>query len=170
MRLDLATAIVANARFANATRLEHGVLEIDRDAVKKLILEDPAFADVEIDIVRPGDNVRIIHVMDAVEPRWKPDPESTFPNYVGAPKTVGEGVTHRLQGVAVLSVSDAVAGEPTYWREAIVDMAGPAADLTAFGTTTNLVLTFRPNPTYLDVSRPDALIENIMVGSALAQR
>src|SRR5688572_7445808 len=99
MRLDLNTTVVTDMRFGNTSRFVGGVLEIDRDELRKVILEDPAFADVTLDIVRPGDNVRIIHVMDAVEPRWKPDPESTFPNYVGAPKTVGQGVTHRLQGV-----------------------------------------------------------------------
>jgi len=170
MRLDLATTVARDARFSEATRLARGVLEIDRDELRTLLLEDPAFEDVTLDIVRPGDSVRIIHVMDAAEPRWKPDPGSTFPTFVGPPRTVGEGTTRRLAGIAVLTVSDAVAGEPTYWREAIVDMVGPGAELTAFGTITNLVLTFRPNPTYLDASRSDAVIENIMVGSSLAQR
>jgi glycine reductase complex component B subunit alpha and beta len=170
MRLQMRTTVVGDVRFAGATRLADGVLEIDRDELRALVLEDAAFEDVSLDIVRPGDSVRIIHAMDAAEPRSKPDPASTFPAFVGPPRTVGEGTTHRLAGVAVLTASEAVAGEPTYWREAVVDMAGPGAALTAFGTTTNLVLTFRPHPSYLDASRPDALIENIMVGSSLAQR
>jgi len=170
MQLELKTTVVHDVRFSDATRFAHGALEIDREELRALLLEDPAFADVTLDIVRPGESVRIIHVMDAAEPRWKPDPESTFPAFVGPPKTVGEGTTRRLAGVAILTVSDAVAGEPTYWREAIVDMVGPGAELTAFGATINLVLTFRPNPIYLDASRSDAVIENIMVGSSLAQR
>ena len=170
MRLELRTTTVRDVRFADATRLAGDVLEIDRDALRGLLMRDAAFDDVAVDIVRPGDDVRIIHVMDAAEPRWKPEPGSTFPGFVGRQKTVGEGTTLRLGGVAVLSVSDAVAGEPTYWREAIVDMRGPAAELTAFGTAANLVVTFRASPTYHDASRPDALIENIMVGSPLAQR
>lgn len=170
MRLEVATTIVSDLRWSETTRLVGGVLEIDRDELRRLVLADDAFADVALDIVRPGDPVRIIHLMDAVEPRWKPEPGSTFPAFGGAPKTVGEGLTRRVAGVAVLSVSDAVAGEPTYWREAVVDMSGPGAALTAFGTTTNLVLTFTPNPTYRDATRADAVVENIMVGSALAQR
>jgi glycine reductase len=171
MRLETATRVVTDARFGNATRLAGGVLEIDRRAVRRLVLDDEdAFADVGLDLVRPGDSVRIIHAMDAAEPRWKPEPGSVFPGFVGPPRTVGEGTTHRLEGLAVLSVSDAVAGEPTYWREAIVDMAGPAAEVTAFGGLTNLVLSFTPAPDYRDAARPDAVVENIMVGSALAQR
>src|SRR6266446_6550782 len=137
MRLEMATTLVREVRFADATRIADGVLEIDRETLRTLILEDDAFADVALDVVRPGDSVRIIHVMDAVEPRWKPEPGSTFPGFIGVPKTVGEGTTRRLDGIAVLSVSDAVTGEPTYWREAIVDMAGPAAEVTTFGGTTN---------------------------------
>jgi glycine reductase len=170
MRLEMATNVVGEVRWGAATRLASGVLEIDREAVRRLILEDDAFADVALDVVRPGESVRIIHAMDAAEPRWKPEPGSTFPAFVGPPRTVGEGITRRLDGVAVLSVSDAVAGEPTYWREAIVDMTGPAADVTTFGGITNLVLSFTPAPAYLDASRADAVVENIMVGSALAQR
>jgi glycine reductase len=170
MRLEVSTNVVREVRFAEATRLGGGVLEIDREALRALILEDDAFEDVALDVVRPGDSVRVIHVMDAAEPRWKPEPGSTFPAFVGPPKTVGEGTTRRLDGVAVLSVSDAVAGEPTYWREAIVDMAGAAADVTAFGATTNLVLSFRPAPAYRDATRADAAVENIMIGSPLAQR
>ncbi len=132
MRLEIATNVVTDVRLADATRLARGVLEIDGRALRQLLLEDEAFDDVALDVVRPGEPVRIIHVMDAAEPRWKPDPGSTFPGFVGPPRTVGEGTTRRLDGVAVLSVSDAVAGEPTYWPEAIVDMAGPAAGIPAF--------------------------------------
>jgi sarcosine reductase len=170
MRLQLATTPVSDLRWSDATRFARGVLEVDREALRTLLLEDDAFGDVALDVVRPGDSVRIVHVMDAAEPRWKPEPGSTFPAFVGPPKTVGEGMTRRLDGLAVLSVSDAVAGEPTYWREAIVDMRGPCADVTAFGTITNLVLTFTPAPAYRDATRADAVVENIMIGSALAQR
>jgi glycine reductase len=170
VRLELATNEVHEARFSGVTRLDGGVLEIDRAGLRKVLLEDDAFADVELDLVRPGESVRIIHVMDVAEPRWKPEPGSTFPGFIGGPKTVGEGTTRRLDGIAVLSVSDAVAGEPTYWREAIVDMTGPAAGVTTFGTRGNLVLSFRPAAAYGDATRPDAVVENIMVGSALAQR
>jgi glycine reductase len=170
MRLELATHAVRETRFADVTRFAGGVLEIDGEELRTLILEDDAFEDVALDIVRPGDPVRLIHVMDAAEPRWKPEPGSTFPGFLGPPRTVGEGATRRLDGVAVLSVSDAVAGEPTYWREAIVDMTGPAAGLTEFGSITDLVLSLTPAPAYREGTGPDAVVENIMVGSALAQR
>lgn len=170
MRLELATSVVRDVRFSDRTRFADGVLEVETAALRRLVLEDEAFADVAIDIVKPGDSTRIIHVMDVAEPRWKPEPGSTFPTFTGPPKSVGEGSTRRLEGVAVVAASDAVAGEPTYWREAIIDMQGPGAESSPFGNLTNVVLTFQPSATYRDATRPDAVIENIMVGSALAQR
>jgi len=170
IRLELATTVVRDVRFADRTRLADGVLEAEAAVLRKLVLEDAAFEDVAIDIVRPGDSTRIIHVMDVAEPRWKPEPGSTFPTFTGPPRSVGTGLTRRLEGVAVVAASDAVAGEPTYWREAIIDMLGPGADSAPFGGLTNVVLTFQPSATYRDATRPDAVIENIMVGSSLAQR
>lgn len=170
MRLEMATITVNDVRFSDRTRLTDSVLEIDREELRRLLLRDEAFAGVSIDVVRPGESARIIHVMDVAEPRWKPEPGSTFPTFVGAPKTVGEGRTGRLDGIAVVSTSDAVAGEPTYWREAIIDMTGAGADATPFGATTNLVLTFTASEKYQDETRPDAVIENIMLGSPIAQR
>jgi glycine reductase len=170
MRLEMATTTVSDVTLSDRTRVVGGVLEIDRAELRRLLLDDEAFADVSLDIARPGESARIIHVMDVVEPRWKPAPGSTFPVLIGPPRTVGEGRTHRIEGAAVVSTSEAVAGEPTYWREAIIDMTGPGADAAPFGATTNLVLTFTPSAAYLDTTRQDAVIENIMVGSGLAQR
>src|SRR5262245_31971544 len=168
MRLELATSVVRDVRLSERTRCVDGVLEVEAAALRALVLEDEAFADVAIDIVRPGDATRIIHVMDVAEPRWKPEPGSTFPTFTGPPRSVGDGLTRRLEGVAVVAASDAVAGEPTYWREAIIDMQGPGAE--TFGKLINIVLTFQPSPAYRDATRPDAVIDNIMVGSSLAQR
>src|SRR5262245_31946425 len=139
MRLEMATTEVRDVRFSHTTRVADGVLEVDREDLRRLLADDETFDDVTIDVVRPGEPARIIHVMDVAEPRGKTPPGSTFPVLLGAPRTVGDGRTHRIEGVAVVATSDAVAGEPTYWREAIIDMTGPGAEATPFGATINLV-------------------------------
>ena len=128
MRLGVGTFPVRDVRLGARTAYEGGVLHVDTEALRAVILAGGDFADVAFEVVRPGDDVRVIHVMDAVEPRCKLDGGSSFPGFVGPQKTVGEGRTHRLAGMAVLSIGAAVAGEPTYWREAIVDMRGPGAE------------------------------------------
>jgi sarcosine reductase len=95
---------------------------------------------VRAEVIRPGEPVRITHVLDAVEPRVRPDGRSAFPDEGKA----GEGRTNRLEGVAVLSCLDFPAEErPLHEQESVVDMAGPGAELTPFSQTTNVVLTFR---------------------------
>lgn len=97
---------------------------------------------VDVEVVHPGDPVRITHVLDAIEPRTRPDGRPAFPTEGKA----GEGRTNRLEGVAVLSCLDFPAEERTlHEQESIVDMAGPGADLTPFSRTTNVVLSF-PTP------------------------
>jgi glycine reductase len=133
---------VRDVRFGERTRYEDGVLWVDRDELRSLVLKRGDFADVAIDVVRPGEAVRLIHVIDAVEPRYKPGGETNFPGYAGPQRTVGEGRTNRLAGMALVSVGEAVAGEPTFWREALIDMSGPGAADSPFGTLVNLVLEF----------------------------
>jgi glycine reductase complex component B subunit alpha and beta len=170
MRLEMASYTIRDVQFVGPTRLVNGTLYVDRDELCRLILRDGDFESVALEVVRPGDAVRLIHVMDAIEPRHKPGEASAFPGMLGPVRTAGEGRTHRLAGMAILTVGEAVAGEPTYWREAIVDMTGPGAAASPFGATINLVLELRPAPAYLDADRPDAELKNIMVGSPLAQR
>jgi hypothetical protein len=61
----------------------------------------------EVDVVGPGEPVRVTHVLDAVEPRVRPDGRPAFPTEGRA----GEGRTNRLDGVVVLSCLDFAAEE-----------------------------------------------------------
>jgi glycine reductase complex component B subunit alpha and beta len=99
----------------------------------------PELEGVRVDVVRGGDPVRITHVLDAVEPRIRPDGRAAFPTEGRA----GEGRTNRLDGVVVLSCLDFPAEErPLHEQESVVDLAGPGAELTPFAADTNVVLTF----------------------------
>jgi glycine reductase len=104
----------------------------------------PSQFDVEgadMQVVRPGEPVRVTHVLDAVEPRIRPDGRAAFPTEGKA----GAGRTNRLDGVVVLSCLDFAAEErPLHEQESIVDLAGPGAEFTPFAHETCVVLTFRP--------------------------
>jgi glycine reductase len=106
-----------------------------------LLREPEAGAGVEVEIVPPGSSVRVTHVLDAVEPRVRPDGRAAFPTEGKA----GRGLTNRLDGVVVLSCLDFPGEErPLHEQESIVDLGGPGAALTPFGDMTTVVLTFRP--------------------------
>ncbi len=117
------------------------LLAVDRSRIERLVADEPALAAVEVEVVARGDAVRITHVLDAVEPRIRPDGRSAFPTEGRA----GTGRTNRLDGVAVLSCADFPGEErPLHEQESIVDLAGPGAALTPFGSLTNVVLEFEP--------------------------
>lgn len=107
----------------------------------ELMGDPPAIDGVDVDIVRPGEPVRLTHVLDAVEPRVRPDGRAAFPTAGRA----GEGRTNRLEGVVVLSCLDFPATErPLHEQESVVDMSGPGAALTPVAEDAAVVLTFRP--------------------------
>ncbi|HKO74023.1 MAG TPA: glycine/sarcosine/betaine reductase component B subunit [Gaiellaceae bacterium] len=107
-----------------------------------LLREPEAVEGVGVEIVPPGSSVRVTHVLDAVEPRIRPDGRAAFPTDGRA----GEGRTNRLDGVVVLSCLDFPGEErPLHEQESIVDLGGPGAALTPFADMTAVVLTFAPS-------------------------
>lgn len=115
------------------------LLTVDGARIRALVDGENALGGVAVDVVAPGEAARVTHVLDAVEPRWRPDGRPAFPTEGRA----GEGVTNRIHDVAVLSCLDFPGEErPLHEQESIVDLAGPGADLAPFGTMTNVVLTF----------------------------
>jgi glycine reductase len=110
---------------------------------------EPALAEATVQVVRPGDPVRISNVLDAVLPSVvRDDPGSTFPGVLGPASASSGGTIHRLGGVAVLPVCDWLAAGyvgPDELPDSLVDMSGPGADRSPFGVTTNVVLRFVPS-------------------------
>ena len=150
MNLSLATFPVTAVESSNTTTWKNNVLILDFKALRDLILKDDVFADVSIEVVYPGEKTRIIHVLDAVEPRVKVENKSRcFPGFLGPARTVGKGTTHRLSGVAVLGVglgidvpSEGETGVLTF-NEGFIDMSGPAQRYCACSDTINICLCFK---------------------------
>ena len=146
MRLEVGTIQIRDVEIGRATALTDHTLVIDPEELRTLVLEDSHFADVQVHLVKPGESVRIIHVLDVVEPRFKvAGPGGVFPGFVSPALTVGEGRTHRLAGVAVAEVGAPVPGESTVFRQRLIDMTGPGAELSPFARTFNVALEFTPN-------------------------
>jgi glycine reductase len=149
VRLTLETCKVKTVAFGPQTTFAGGVLGIDPEELRRLALDGAAIADVAVELAHPGEETRIVHVMDALEPRVKVGGDTvTFPGFLGPARTVGEGVTRRLAGVAVLEA--AVLPEPTggilEFNEGLIDMSGPGAARCACSDTHNVVLVFTPRP------------------------
>jgi glycine reductase len=121
---------------------------------------------VEVEIVRPGEPVRVTHVLDAVEPRIRPDGRSAFPTEEKA----GDGRTNRLDGVVVVSCLDFASEErPLHEQESIVDLAGPGAAHTPFAAETCVVLTFRAGQGSNEEAETLARTKTLEIAALLAE-
>jgi glycine reductase complex component B subunit alpha and beta len=140
---ELATYGVSDVVEGSPTRWEAGRLHLDGPALVSAAA-DPALAEIHLDVVRPGESVRVANVLDAILPDVKTaDPAHTFPGALGSLVLGGRGRTNRVGALSVLSVCDWLAAGFTTGDEfpdSLVDMDGPGALLTRWGSTTNVVV------------------------------
>lgn len=130
---------VKSANFGKTPRLNGGELVASEDDLQGL-LRSPALASTRLSWARPGESVRIVKILDSLEPRTKgPGGGGIFPGFLGPALPQGQGKTHVLKGVAVV-----VAGQLPRAQEGMVQMSGPAAELSFLGSTNNLVIEFEP--------------------------
>jgi glycine reductase len=128
---------------------EDGALRINPGQIGDYLKQDKRLAEVDIHVARPGEDVRIVHVLDIVQPRAKVRGRGTvFPGFLGPPEVVGEGCTHKLDGMAVLAAArfEDEGDELLKVQEGIIDMAGSGAQWSPFSRTVNLVFSFRKAP------------------------
>src|SRR5260370_2472556 len=142
MRLEMGRFDVSEIDFGTGTELNHGRLLINREELESMLAQDPSFASIGVELARPGERVRIVHVLDQIEPRVKIDGGPTFPGFLGPPVTVGSGRTHRLSNVAILQAGEfpvEVKGLLSV-HQSTVDMCGPGPAYSPFASTLNVVL------------------------------
>ncbi len=140
MRLELGRIKITDIRFGSKTEIKQGVLIVNREELTALLLEDSNIAGIDLDLAKPGEDVRIIPVKDVIEPRVKVEgPGGVFPGFISKVETVGGGRTHVLSGAAVVTTGSIVG-----FQEGIIDMSGPGAEYTPFSKTLNLVVSIRP--------------------------
>ncbi len=140
MKLELGYIDIQDIQFSAQSKVENGVLYVNADELKALVLEDENLKNVTFDIARPGESVRITPVKDVIEPRVKVEGNGgIFPGMLAKVDTVGSGKTHVLRGSAVVT-----AGRIVGFQEGIIDMSGPGADYTPFSKLNNLVMVCEP--------------------------
>jgi sarcosine reductase len=140
MRLELGKISIRDVVLDDQTSIDDGILRIDREGLVRLLMEDPRIKDVKVDIAKPGQRVRIIPVKDVIQPRVKVGSQTQgFPGLTGRVVQVGDGRTHALENVAVVTTGSIVG-----FQEGIIDMWGPGAEYTPFSKTINIVVTIEP--------------------------
>jgi glycine reductase len=145
--LELRTFDVTDVAFGDRTSLAGGVLTIDRTEIATLAASDPAFAGVDVMLVRPHESARIPQITDVIEPRAKSGGTGgVFPGLLSAVEPVGSGRTDRLRGVAVVTAGAVpwLGAKGLFVpHDSVLDMAGPGADLHPYADLHLVVLRFR---------------------------
>ncbi len=137
--------------FGEKCSLKNGVLTINKDELKNQVRDlMKAVADIDFEIVKPGENTRIIHLLDTIQPMFKVEGEGMqYSGFFGTPFTTGEGTTNLLRGFTVMESAALPWDESSassgllYPRDAIMDMTGPIAGFTPFSQMINLVILYK---------------------------
>ena len=136
MKLELGYIFIKDIQFGNVSKVENGVLTVNKEELIALVKEDALISHADFDIARPGESVRIAPVKDVIEPRVKVEGTgSMFPGTLNKVETVGNGKTHVLKGAAIVTTGKIVA-----FQEGIIDMSGEGAKYSPFSETLNLVM------------------------------
>ena len=143
MRLELADFPVKDVKFGKRTGYNSGVLDIDKEEMATLVMQDSRVTYFDLDVTFPGEKTRVANVRHVTEPRVKiSGPGCVFPGVMGPVETVGEGRTHRMSGVTIFSSvarRSTIPSGTSAQDASIMDMWGPGAEITPFGSTINIV-------------------------------
>ncbi len=140
MRLELGIIKIKDVQFGEETTIKDGVLYVSKKELASLVLQDNRLSKADVELARPGEEVRIIPIKDVIEPRTKViGSGELFPGVIGKMGTVGEGRTNVLRGMTLMTV-----GQIVGYQEGFVDMNGPGAQYSPFSETNNVVLVLQP--------------------------
>ena len=142
MKLKLESVFIEDVRFGEKTSVSKHTLTINRQELLDLLAVDDNFESVNIVLAKPGDDARIVNVVDVVEPRCKISGGVDFPGVLGTTVSAGRGVTRALKGVAVVFCD-----RHPHWlhSKSIIDMSGPGAGLGRYADTLNIAVDPVPN-------------------------
>lgn len=141
MRLELGKIFIKDIKFGTETKVENGVLFVNKQELISEVSGDERLKSIDADIAKPGDETRIIPVKDVIEPRVKVNGAGgIFPGFISKVDMVGSGRTNVLKGAAVVTT-----GKIVGFQEGIIDMSGEGAKYTPFSKTCNIVMICEPN-------------------------
>lgn len=135
VRLELGEIFVQDIQFGPETHIDKGVLYVNKEEALAAVGVDNRITEADLEIVRPGESVRILPIKDVIEPRVKLNGVKQFPGVINKVEQVGYGRTHVLRGTSVITVGRVVAVQ-----EGVLDMSGPGAELSPYSRLVNLVL------------------------------
>ena len=137
MKLKIGNFQVRKVLLGNENSFKEGTLTINKeDAINYLKDLDSHLTDVDIVIANPGDDTRIVPVVETIEPRCRVDGRTLFPGVTGEVSPCGDGELKALKGCCVT----VVAKEYGSFGDGVIDMGGEGAKHTYWSKLINICL------------------------------
>ena len=136
MRLEIGNFQVRHVAFGETSSYKDGTLTINKEEALAVVMADEHITDADIVLAKPGDDVRIVPVKEAIEPRFRLSGGPAFPGVTGRVERVGSGKAVALKNCSVLAVGK-------HWGsfgDGLIDMSGEGAKYSTFSTLNNICL------------------------------
>ena len=73
MKLEIGNFYVKDIVFGDELSFRGGILSVNKEEALKRVLEDGRITEAELYIAKPGDEIRLCPVKEAIEPRTRTD-------------------------------------------------------------------------------------------------
>ncbi len=149
MKLVVETIKIRDVQFSEKTCFADGIIYISKQDILEFVKSEQCFDDINIDIARPGESARIVHVVDVVQPRCKINGSIDWPGVLTDEYEIaGKGVARAVDGMGIVLCQN-----NTYWSRkwGAFDMSGPCAEHTPYAQMPELILEpIAPNADFRD--------------------
>ena len=140
MRLEIGNILIEDVQFGDKIEVKNKTLFVNKEDLLEHLSGNEHIKSINVELARPGEEVRITPVKDVIEPRVKVGGTAKmFPGVLSKIDQVGEGRTNVLKGAAVVTC-----GKIVGFQEGIIDMTGPGAEYTPFSKLNNVCLVIEP--------------------------
>ena len=137
MKLTIGNLYVKDVCLGSENSFVDGILTINKeDAIAYLKEEDDHITDLDIVIAHPGDDTRIVPVIETIEPRVRMDGRCVFPGVTGEVEPCGDGDLKAFKGCCVTVVGK----EWGSFGDGVIDMGGEGAKHTYWSKLINICL------------------------------
>lgn len=137
MKLEIGNFHVKKVCLGNENAYAAGTLTINKqDAIDWLRSLDEHITDLDIVIANPGDDTRIVPVIETIEARCRADGRAVFPGVTDEVVPAGEGELKALKGCCITVVGK----EWGSFGDGVIDMGGVGAKHTYWSKLINICL------------------------------
>lgn len=137
MKLNIGNLYVKDVQLGQRDAFEDGVLYINKDAAVAYLKDcDEHITDLDIVIARPGDDTRIVPVIETIEPRCRMDGRCLFPGVTDDVVPAGDGELKALKCCCVTVVGKTWGS----FGDGVIDMGGEGAKHTYWSKLVNICL------------------------------